>query len=226
MLLKGGFSKGEIDDANRYIKFGSDYNKPSPFTNTLNFFNKFSDKMKFSTTTRDKSNWVLALIIFANNFLFLLSTALILVLLNFIIHWEVFHYITLILLGLGLGIVNSKIISGFTNKNHKLVISYVLSPLLVIMFITVYYAISAKLIGVFGNFTMVDISGFASLMKGSIINPGVASFVFLLFFNSVLLSQMIKERTIIKDYYYYGLALIHIPLSKVLISAVGLVVVK
>ena len=32
MLLKGGFSEQEITDAKRYIEFGKDYNKPSPFT--------------------------------------------------------------------------------------------------------------------------------------------------------------------------------------------------
>ena len=226
MLLKGGFSEQEIVDAKRYIEFGSDYNKPSPFTKIFDFFSTFTDKVEISTATRDKSNWVLTSVIVANNFLFLLSTALILVLLNFVVHWGVFHYVTLVLLGTGLGVVNSKITSRLTNKDHKLVVAYILSPLLAVMFITVYYAMSAKLVGVFGSFAAVNIDGFASLMRGSVISPKLASFVFLFFFNSVLLIHLSKEGARVKDYYYYGLALIYILISKVLLSAVALLVVK
>ena len=224
--MKGGFSDQEITDAKRYIDFGSDYNKPSPFTNIFDFFTSLTDKVEFSTATRDKSNWVLTSVIVANNFLFFLSTALILVLLNFVVHWGIFHYLTLVLLGLGLGVMNSKMTSRLTNKDHKLVIAYVLSPLLAVMFVTVYYAMSAKLVGVFGSFAAVNINGFASLMRGSTISPKLASFTFLFFFNSVLLIHMSKEGARVKQYYYYGLALIYILLSKVLLSAVALLVVK
>ena len=132
----------------------------------------------------------------------------------------------MILLGLGLGILNSRITSKITDKNHKLMISYVLSPMLAMMFITVYYAMSVKMIGVFKSFSAITISGFTSLMKGAVISPKVASFIFFMFFNSILLSHLIKENVKIKQYFYYCLAFVYLLLNKVLISAVNILVIK
>jgi hypothetical protein len=223
MLLKGGFSEQEITDAKRYIEFGKDYNKPSPFTKIFEISKRLFEKINFFTHTNEKKKWVLALTIFANNLLFIILTVLILIILNFLTHWKTLHYTALVLLGLGLGVTNAMIISKITNKNSNRVISFVFSPFLAIVFIIVYYSMSRKFIEIFGGFEKVYATGFVSLMKGAMINPGVASFIFFLFFNLVLIIEFSKKGVKVKECFYYGLALIYSFLNKVLTQAMELV---